>query len=163
MPTPPLTDRVTPTHSDDDSERLAHGLSRVRAPLLTAGALGVAVLALHLRDPHQSGSWGYCPFFALTGLYCPGCGGLRAVNDLTHGDLVAAVSSNLVLVAAIPLLAWLWARWLRRSWQDQPGAPASPVRVAGIDHRVILGLAGLVLLVGFTVLRNTAAGAWLAP
>ena len=46
-----------------------------------------ATIALRLRDPHDSGSWGYCPWKLLTGLDCPGCGALRAVNDLTHGDL----------------------------------------------------------------------------
>ncbi|MFI2707066.1 DUF2752 domain-containing protein, partial [Nocardioides sp. CER28] len=57
---------------------------RLRLPLLTVGGLGAATLALYLRDPHQRGSWGVCPL-SLAGIYCPGCGGLRAVNDLTHG------------------------------------------------------------------------------
>ena len=51
-----------------------------------------------------AGSWGYCPWLALTGQYCPGCGSLRAVNDLDHGDLLGAASSNLVFVAMVPLL-----------------------------------------------------------
>ncbi len=75
---------------------------RVRVPLLTGGLVGAATIALHFRDPHEAGSWGYCPFSALTGLYCPGCGGLRAVNDLTNGDVLGAASSNLVFVAAGP-------------------------------------------------------------
>ena len=53
------------------------------APALTIGGLSLATLALHLRDPHSSGTWGYCPS-ALLGFSCPGCGGLRAVNDLTR-------------------------------------------------------------------------------
>ena len=44
----------------------------------------------------------------MTGAWCPGCGSLRAVNDLTHGDVLAAASSNLVLVLALPVLALLW-------------------------------------------------------
>src|SRR6476646_1023676 len=77
---------------------------RVRLPVVLAAVLlGLSVL-LHFRDPHKSGSWGYCPWFLLTGTYCPGCGGLWAVNDLTHGDVAAAASSNLYFVASIPVL-----------------------------------------------------------
>ena len=76
-------------------------------PVLTIGGLAAATLALHLRDPHVSHSWGVCPLYALTGLYCPGCGGLRGVNDLSNGHVGAAASSNLLLVLAIPVRAVL--------------------------------------------------------
>ena len=78
--------------------------------------LGASV-ALHFRDPHQSGSWGFCPWLLLTGTYCPGCGGLRAVNDLTRGDLGAAASSNLLFVSSIPIVAWLWVRSVSQRWR----------------------------------------------
>src|SRR5680860_987871 len=81
-------------------------LRRIKAPTLVAGAVVGASLLLHLRDPHESGSWGFCPWLLLTGTYCPGCGGLRAVNDLTRGDIPAAASSNLLFVGAVPLLVF---------------------------------------------------------
>ena len=34
---------------------------RVFAPVATIAGLAAATAALHLRDPHASGSWGYCP------------------------------------------------------------------------------------------------------
>lgn len=124
--------------------------------MLVAGGIVVASLLLHVRDPHQSGSWGLCPWLLLTGTYCPGCGGLRAVNDLTRGDLAGAASSNLLLVASLPLLAGWWARSVLERWRG----PARPV-----DGR--LAVAGCMLLgvlaVGFAVLRTTPAGVWLAP
>ena len=52
--------------------------------------------------PARVGPLGLLPVALLTGIYCPGCGGLRAVNDLTHGDLGAAASSNLLFVVAAP-------------------------------------------------------------
>ncbi|GAB3659088.1 hypothetical protein GCM10027596_16210 [Nocardioides korecus] len=129
----------------------------VRDPLLVGGTVTALTLALHLRDPHTSGSWGGCPWLALTGMYCPGCGGLRAVNDLTDGHVVAALSSNLVFVLSVPFLLVWWVRWVRRAWT---GAPA-PV-VSARTRTVVIAGAVLVTVV-FTVLRNTPAGAWLAP
>jgi hypothetical protein len=128
----------------------------MRGPVLLAAAVLGASVLLHLRDPHHGGSWGYCPWLVLTGTYCPGCGGLRAVNDLTNGDLVGAASSNLLLVGSLPLVLVLWGRWLVDSWRGV---------ARGIDSRRALLYAGafLVVTVAFWVLRNTPAGAWLAP
>src|ERR1044072_5375565 len=79
---------------------------------LLTGALAVGLaLALHVRDPHSSGSWGFCPWLVLTGHSCPGCGSLRAMNALTNGDLVGALSSNLLFVLMLPVLAFWWVRW----------------------------------------------------
>lgn len=87
----------------------------VRALGLPAGLVGAQALgvgALLVRDPHQPGSWGSCPFLAVTGLPCPFCGGMRAVSSLAHGDLTAALHSNgyatvVVLLVAVASLAWL--------------------------------------------------------
>jgi hypothetical protein len=124
--------------------------------VLLAGGLLLASVLLHLRDPHRGGSWGYCPWLFLTGTYCPGCGGLRAVNDLTHGDVVAAASSNLLLVAVLPGFAWWWTRRVVDGWRGTVRTTGTRPVVLGV---VVFAVAAL----GFTVLRNTPAGAWLAP
>ncbi|MDE0775454.1 DUF2752 domain-containing protein [Nocardioides sp.] len=129
---------------------------RMLAPLATIGGLGLATLALHLRDPHESGSWGLCPSAAL-GFWCPGCGGLRGVNDLTDLRVVDAASSNLVLVLAMPVMIFLLGRWAFDSWSGRVRTP--------MDHRVnaVLLTLSLTALAAFTVLRNLPAGSWLAP
>ena len=138
------------------------GLDGVRArrlggPVATAAVVGAGALALRLRDPHRQGSWGLCPFKALTGWNCPLCGGLRAVNDLGHGQWAQAVHSNLLLVAVLlPLSAGLWVAAVRRGWTG---------RGEGLSPRAInrLTLAFAVLAVAFTVYRNTPWGsAWRA-
>ena len=126
---------------------------RLSAPLLTVAGLGAATLALALRDPHQSGSWGLCPSRAL-GFDCPGCGGLRAVNDLTHGRLVDAASSNLYLVVAIPVVVFLLGRWAVDAWRGTS-------RSSSVLTTPLLVVAGVVLL-AFAVLRNVPAFGWLA-
>ena len=128
---------------------------RVAGPVCTIGGLALATLALHVRDPHTSGSWGYCPS-ALLGIYCPGCGGLRAVNDLTDGHLGAAASSNLLFIVVLPILVFLLGRWLVERWSGHVRQP-DPRRV-----RLFLTALG-VAAVAFTVLRNLPSGSWLAP
>lgn len=86
---------------------------------LGTGALLTGALAyIGIADPHRpSFAFPACPFKALTGLYCPGCGGLRMTHDLLHGDLAAAVVDNAYLLVGLPvLLAWLLVRWR----QDKP-------------------------------------------
>jgi hypothetical protein len=129
---------------------------RLRRPVLITGGLAAATLALRLHDPHQRGSWGFCPLHLVTGLDCPGCGGLRAVNDLTHGDVRAALSSNLLVVIGIPVTMVLLVRWLVRAWRGTAPSPMPP--------RVWRWLwwAGLAITLVFFVWRNIPQGAWLA-
>jgi hypothetical protein len=127
---------------------------------LLAGGLLVLSVLLHLRDPHRGGSWGYCPWLLLTGTYCPGCGGLRAVNDLTHGDVKAAASSNLLFVASLPFVGLWWARTVLDRWRGVVPRAGSPAA----SRRVVAGCVGFgVVAVVFWVARNTPPGAWLAP
>lgn len=134
----------------------ARGWAGVSAPTILAGTVLAASVALHLRDPHQQGSWGFCPWFALTGTYCPACGGLRAVNDLTNGNFSAAFSSNALFVAAIPAISLAWLRSVHLGWRGVR-RPVSPRTV-----RLLLW-GGAVLILVFTVVRNLPFGAWLAP
>lgn len=129
---------------------------RVKGPALLAGGVLAASLLLHLRDPHRSGSFGYCPWLFLTGTYCPGCGGLRAVNDLTDGDVAAAASSNLLFVASVPFLVLWWGRTALDRWQGR-------VRAVSSRRHVTLALTFFAVAIGFAVVRNLGFGAWLAP
>jgi Protein of unknown function (DUF2752) len=128
---------------------------RMRAPVLTAAGLGLTALALRVRDPHVSHSWGVCPLYALTGVYCPGCGGLRGVNDLTRGHVGAAASSNVLLVVAIPFAAYFLVRWTWATWQGDIVSV-----VPALPRAVRIGLGAVVLV--FWVARNLP-GSWLAP
>lgn len=128
---------------------------RLVGPLSLAGVCLAGAVALHARDPHESGSWGYCPFLLVTGHSCPGCGGLRAVNDLTHFDLVGAASSNLLFVATLPLIAYFWLRWAKAAWT---GVPATG---PGIGHRGTAVV--LTAILAFWIVRNLPFATWLLP
>jgi hypothetical protein len=101
-----------------------------RSRMLAAGTvLTVAALAiLYLFPPAQYAFYPRCGFYALTGLQCPGCGGLRATHCLLHGDLAGALGYNPLLVVLAPgvlaLGAWLAvARFFSKplpDWSRQP-------------------------------------------
>jgi hypothetical protein len=57
-------------------------------------------------DARHSGLFPACPFFSLTGLYCPGCGSQRAVSSLLHGDVMQAIGYNVMLVISLPLILY---------------------------------------------------------
>jgi hypothetical protein len=138
-----------------DGPAVDSGWDRMRAPLLTVGGLAATTLALHLRDPHQLGTWGICPSAAL-GIYCPGCGGLRAVNDLTNGDVAAALSSNLLVTALLPFASVALAWWAVNRARGVRRAPS---------QQTVLRLTATFTVVAFVfaVARNTPWGGWLAP
>jgi len=126
----------------------------VRRPLVAGGLTVAATVLLALRDPHTTGSYGVCPLYALTGLWCPACGGLRATHDLAHGDVAGAWSMNPLWVLAVPLVVALWGRLVVGRAQGRAVRPA-PAWLAWSTLAVILA---------FGILRNVPALApWLAP
>jgi hypothetical protein len=81
--------------------------------LLLAVGMG-ALLVFALFDPEQYRFFPRCVFHELTGLNCPGCGGLRALHHLLHGELALALRYNLLFVALLPLGAWTACCWIVR-------------------------------------------------
>ena len=75
-------------------------------PAMLALALSPCVAALAVRDPADSGLFPPCPFLALTGLQCPGCGALRGLHQLLNGQLLAALDLNIVMALALPFIAY---------------------------------------------------------
>jgi hypothetical protein len=125
------------------------------APAGVAAATVVAVGVLASVDPNEPGHYPTCPLLATTGLWCPGCGSLRAVHALAGGDVPTALQRNPFTVLAVPFLVWAWLRWAGSSWGWLPprrsAAPAWAVWTL------------LVAVLGFWVLRNVPGLTWLSP
>ncbi|MGC5014077.1 DUF2752 domain-containing protein [Streptosporangium sp. DT93] len=68
----------------------------------------------------------------LTGLYCPGCGGLRAVHALAHGDPLTALGLNPLVVVLIPVAIVLWGRWTLGAWRGAAGTGAGALPGAAV-------------------------------
>jgi hypothetical protein len=126
---------------------LAPAATALGAAAAVGAATAVGRLGLPLLLP--------CPLHALTGLWCPLCGGTRAVQALAGGDVGAALSLNALVVVAVPLLVLAWVRWTARRASGQAAS------------MVVLGNRGLTVVAGvlvvFGVLRNLPGLEALAP
>ncbi|WP_326649300.1 MULTISPECIES: DUF2752 domain-containing protein [unclassified Streptomyces] len=127
---------------------------RLATPLATLAVVAAAFAYVGAVDPNEPGHYPVCPLFRVTGIYCPGCGGLRSAHAFIHGDLGAAIGSNAVAVVGYGIFAAVWVMWLIRA-------------VRGVPLRITLGPAwwwslGGVLLI-FSVVRNLPFGSALAP
>jgi len=78
--------------------------NQLLAALLTVMAVGAVLLEVF--DPATSGIFPPCPLRYLTGWYCPGCGSLRAIHQLLHGNLRAAWALNPLTVILLPFLTY---------------------------------------------------------
>lgn len=80
-------------------------------------ALGLLILLWHV-DPSRVRLYPGCPFYAISGLYCPSCGGIRALHALVHGQLAEAARCNGFLLLSIPVLTgafYVWRKNCHRS------------------------------------------------
>lgn len=142
------------------SAAVATDRSRLLAGPIVAGAVGIGgFAALHFRDPHESGSWGFCPFLALTGQPCPGCGGLRAVNDLSNGDVVGAISSNAMAVVLVAATVVAWAVW---TWRRAHGNDVPMIDTSSRLGTLLPAAIGVGFVV-FAIFRVTPWGTWFQP
>jgi hypothetical protein len=105
-------------------------------------------------DPNVPGHYPACPLLTYTGVYCPGCGGLRCAHALAHGRLGTALGDNALAVAGFAVLAVVWTAWFVASVRGRTFAPTLTRA-----HR----WAFWTLLIGFGVVRNLPFGAALAP
>lgn len=150
-----VTQRPVPVPAFEPAgERSLRRRDRMVSPLSTAAVVIGGCAAVGLVDPNRPGHYPTCPFLWVSGWYCPGCGSLRAVHALTHGDVQTAVDRNVLLVLAIPAIGVGWVRWARRRWRGDLPTGAPP-------QWLLWGLVAVVL--AFWVLRNLAVGAWLSP
>ncbi len=128
--------------------------ARLAAPVGLLAAVAAAFAYVAAVDPNEPGHYPVCPLLGLTGLYCPGCGGLRSAHAVAHGDLAAALQANAPAVLGYAVFAVLWTVWVIRAARGRPLRLDPPPAV--------LWTAGGLLL-AFTVLRNTPFGGWLHP
>jgi hypothetical protein len=87
-----------------------------------------AALVLFFFDPSRFAFYPQCPFHKWTGLDCPGCGGLRALHQLLHGLVLAALRFNAFVVLSVPLGGFFALLEIWKKFRGQSAASAIPIR-----------------------------------
>ena len=118
----------------------------LRAALLWTTLVAGATY-LFIFEPGKSGFFPACPFRALTGFTCPGCGGTRGLHCLLHGDVAAAFEFNPLLILSLPFLLYALVRYTNAVVRGQPLKWKQP------NAKCIWMLVAVIL--SFWVFRNT--------
>lgn len=84
---------------------------------ITAAAVWLLLLTgaayLFVFEPGRMGFFPVCPFRAVTGFNCPGCGTARGLHQLLHGNIIGAFEFNPLLLITLPLLAYFLFAYTR--------------------------------------------------
>jgi uncharacterized protein DUF2752 len=126
------------------------GIVKTRRTAATLwGLLIVGAAYLFFFEPGKNGFFPGCPFRALTGYTCPGCGTTRALHQLLHGNFLAAFELNALLVVVLPVLAIALFMYTSSAISGRPMPHLSlPPKFVWVFSAVVIG---------FWILRNTAA------
>jgi hypothetical protein len=117
------------------------------APLWVAASTTVVCAAVWAGDPTTpNGPLPVCPTKALLGIDCPGCGSMRMLYSLMHGNLAAAARFNALALAAMVLLVWAYLVWTY--------GRVTGTRIKSWQHRRWSAAVALVLTVVWFVVRN---------
>lgn len=129
---------------------------RRKAGLVSSGFIAAAVI-LFFVNPAENFIYPPCWFKEVTGLYCPGCGGLRSAHQLLQGNFLNALDYNLLIIFVFPLSVYLFLSQLRlfifgKQLRELPSGKA-------------LISAAVVIMLTFWILRNISGSlfGWLAP
>jgi Protein of unknown function (DUF2752) len=116
---------------------------------LVAFAAGAVAFVIRRFPPANSRFYPRCPVLLWLHVYCPGCGGTRAVAALLHFRLEEAMHWNAMVVIFFPFAAVFLALTYGRAMKEKqfiwPMIPDSLLKLS------------LVLIAIFTVVRNLSA------
>lgn len=105
------------------------------------------MLALYtFWDPTASAIFPKCPFYSLTGFYCPGCGSQRAVHQLLNGNIVEGFRHNYLIALLLIVLLYEAYLYVMNVFFNK--------NIPNFLHKSKVTLGILVIVLMFWVLRN---------
>ncbi len=110
------------------------------------GACACASIPLYVADPVRVGFFPRCPIYALTGLYCAGCGTTRALHQLLHGNLRAAFRFNPLALVLLHVFAY---SFLSLTLEAFKGKALPRLFRTRLSIRLLIGA-----VMAFSILRN---------
>ncbi|GAA1365019.1 DUF2752 domain-containing protein [Streptomyces beijiangensis] len=127
---------------------------RLLTPVGSIAGVAAAFAYVGSVNPNHPGHYPVCPLYAITGVYCPGCGGLRSAYAVAHGDLVTALGDNALAVVGYGVFAVVMVFWIVRAVRNQP------MRIS-VSARWWWAIGAVALI--FSIVRNLPFGSALIP
>ena len=120
--------------------------------------LGAAFIYYYF-DPSTNSYFPACPFYKLTGLFCPGCGSQRAVHYLLKGNIIGALRSNMLMILFLPLLIFYYSVQAFKYLKPQTAI------TIGIINKTWFIVSLAILFIAYWIVRNIPfnGGNLLAP
>lgn len=72
--------------------------------IIVSIATGVLLIIYAVFNPLTNHLFPQCPFYRITGWYCPGCGSQRCAHELLNGNISKAAADNLLFILFLPML-----------------------------------------------------------
>ncbi|WP_421845891.1 DUF2752 domain-containing protein [Mycobacterium sp.] len=114
---------------------------------MVAASATLMCAAIWVGDPTTpNGPLPVCPTKALLGIDCPGCGSLRMLYSLLHGDLLQAARFNALGLLAVVLLLVAYVSWTYGRLTGR--------QIASWQHKRWAAVATLSLVIAWFVVRN---------
>jgi len=117
MPEEPAPPKLSEPPVLEEAETSSPSTGARWAAMFVVVLLLAAVVFVYLHEPVANKQYfPQCGFKRLTGVDCPGCGGLRSVHALTNGRIVEALRFHAGLVLSVPIVIYLIILW-GREWR----------------------------------------------
>ncbi|TJY34062.1 DUF2752 domain-containing protein [Pontimicrobium aquaticum] len=97
-------------------------------------------------NPSETNMFPKCPVYAVTGIYCPGCGSQRAAHQILNGNLIEGLRHN-YLIALLGLVLLYQAFMFIINNVLNKG-------ITNLLHQSKVTMSILVIIILFWVLRN---------
>lgn len=132
--------------------------TKIALYILFAAAIMAGCIVLFTFNPEDVGFYPRCPSKMLTGYDCPGCGSLRGLHSLLHGDFAAAWRYNPAIFVAIFLLILIGIAGIHRrksiAVHVSPGIVRFSRKTSRIVDHPVFPIILLAAIFVWTIVRN---------
>lgn len=111
--------------------------------------IGISVFEIffYFKNVHYFPVYPRCPFYLFTGLFCPGCGSIRAITSMIRGNFRQAFHYNILIIEAVFLFLFVLVLQMSVSETQRQ-------RIIGNLYSTFFIKIVLIIIMCFFILRN---------
>lgn len=114
--------------------------------LLTAFVFAFLFALLFFFPVNRYDFYPPCPWHKITGTYCPGCGTIRGLCSMIHGDFMGLARNNILAFLCLPFITYSYVgKIVETFW----GYRLVNVRLSKIEIQIFV-----VIVILYWILRN---------